>query len=170
MGNVNNSETLRQLREAFQLQLGSSELPTSFSPSIVPVVELNPKFFPEIKIVATVNSATTGTATVYSTPADKDFYIVGISFAMAKDATCDIATGSILIGATLYDDGTGRTLVGFPTITLTAQQFNQTVIFPSPIKLARSTNVTHSGSYTAGVMSRITTIYGFFRKNVAGEQ
>jgi len=100
----------------------------------VAVIPLSPR----ANIVKSVNSATT----IYTTPADKDFYLTYVLLSAIKDAA---ATGtSVAISATV--EGVSTSIVAIAGITLTVQQQTVPVFFSTPIKIDRNTAIAISGS------------------------
>jgi hypothetical protein len=125
------------------------------SPNLVPVITVDPI----VRIVRNGNTSSTGTFTVYTTPSDKDFYLTAIELTMAKDVTCDAATGSV--GMNITVDGVSVAVVTIAFITLTAQTSTVVVPFTFPIKVDRGTTITGSVTFTAGAMRRSCCIYGY---------
>lgn len=119
---------------------------------VVQTFELKPK-----GIVAANFNTASGTLTVLTTPAEKDFYMTGFAINFIKDAACD--NTAIYLSASR--EGLSSYLFICPIITLTAQQFTQVIEFPNPVKIDRSTSITLAGSFTAGACSRSVTISGY---------
>jgi len=110
-------------------------------------------------IVRRVGSTTTGSATVYTTPADKDFYLTGIQVSFIKNATCDVASGPLRYTATV--EGVSQGIISLALLTLTAQDQNAFVSFETPIKVDRNTAITTSNTFTAGAFVRECCITGY---------
>jgi len=107
---------------------------------------------PTIKIVR--RSVVAG-GVIYTTPTDKDFYIVSVSLSVAKTAA---QTGSNVAILTTIE-GASISILDIRGITLTAQDASRDISFHYPIKLDRGTTITLSptGDYTS--LSGI--IYGY---------
>lgn len=127
------------------------DLPFVLTP-VVPVT-------PIAKVATEAAATTTGTVGLFTTPSDKDFYLTNATLSYAKDATCDIATGNILLSATV--NGVAVGIIRLAVITLTAQQDTVSVNFNPPLKLSRSTGINLTGSFTVGTLSRGATIQGY---------
>lgn len=156
------SSTLaNEVRDVLKLQVGRDKFP-----SVLPVIDVNPKHARVINKLIASSSVTTGTTTVYTTPTDRDFYLYGISIGYSKDAVCDQATGTINVQCTPASTSTAVTIFALPLLTLTAQQFMNQVSFDIPILLARGTNVTFgNASFTVGLQSRSCCLQGLIVDN-----
>lgn len=124
-------------------------------PYITPTVEV----LPRVNIVRSSSQGTTGSATIYTTPADKDFYLQSFTASFNKNAACDIATGLISVDCRI--DGVLAELHRFTVITLTAERADITISYPIPIKLDRNTAVRITGTFTAGVLQRSVSLTGY---------
>lgn len=164
MTNVNNPQTIRELVQAANLQVGFDEIPSKLASSIVPVIDINSKNFRICDIVVNAQASTAGTTTIYTTPSNKDFYLTAI-----------IVTSSPAVptGMTLSADRGIKGVVNNQTTTLVpgcigvsnsfttipSQQFNY------PIKLDRNTAITHLTDYTGGAVYISYTIVGYSVEN-----
>lgn len=139
----NNSEISREIIDALQSQLGAEGMPTKVSDTIQLSVEVNPKLLRRCDIIKQVSSA----STIYTTPADKDFFVNTVHLGIAKDVA-DTGTAASI---TCVVNGATVTLLTIPGITLTADAQNVVIPFPVPIKVDRNTAVAFAvaGSYTA---------------------
>lgn len=97
------------------------------------------------------------TNTIYTTPADKDFYITFINLGFIKDST-STAT-SIRIQATI--DGVAQRLVDIPGITLTADSKSLAVALVTPIKVDRNTAITINSDTATANITVYGTIHGY---------
>lgn len=152
------SDLSKELRDVLKYPTGSANL---ILPDVTPVINVNPKHSKTCQIVRHIGNATSGVHTVYTTPADRDFYLCGVSSNFIKDAACDAATGAQGVACYPAEDGAQRFLIIFPFITLTAQSQAQAIDFNRPIKIARNTAITTTGSWAAGVCVRGTCIWGY---------
>lgn len=111
-------------------------------------------------VKATTSTGTSGT--LWTTPSDKDFYLLYAEFSIVKDAACDIPTaGGPLLQA--FVDGVALPLHRIPVITLTAQNQTATFSLPYPgLKIDRNTAISHSRSATtAGNIVMSSVIIGY---------
>ncbi len=125
------------------------------SPNVVAVVPITPV----VRIVNAGGGGITGLITGYTTPANKDFYLTGLSFSIAKDAACDATSGNISVTGVI--DGQVVAIATISGITLTALQDTITMQFPFPLKLDRNTAITQTYNFTAGVCRRVINVHGY---------
>jgi len=154
--NVQNAEPGNIIREQAGLTLVEG-YPQNLSNNIQAVMDMTPNFHKKIKPYS-ASSGVSGSITAYTAVIKRKLEIFGYYLALAKDASCDIATGNVSINFT--QDGVSKVLVALPVITLTAQQMILSLSFDKPIVCDENTSVTVYGTYTAGVMRRQVTIYG----------
>jgi len=113
-----------------------------------------------ISELAIHNSNTaSGNITLHTTSDKKDTYVTGVLLSIAKDATCDISTGTINVNSTIL--GKVRRLADLAVLTTTAQSSQIFVNFPFPVKLDRNVAVNISGTFTAGACSRTGILFGY---------
>jgi hypothetical protein len=130
-----------KLKREVEVATGLNSLigvPNQISESIIPMFEVNKKY---IDVVESVNSSTT----IYTTPANKDFYLVGCQITQSTGA----------------DNGPGvATITGYPkgqaiktlcsnyidtSVLITASNGTTSIIFPFPILMERSSIIAFSG-------------------------
>jgi hypothetical protein len=166
MVTINNSELTREIIDVTKLQAGREFTPNTCSNQIVPVIDVNPKHSRIINYYRTISATASGTQSV-TLPADKDFYLTNVNLSISKNATCDIATGKVVIIGVLDGDvSTGRDLLSIGVLTLTAESSNAQLSFPIPVKLSRGSNIQLTGTYAAGAMSRASSFCGFLIDNI----
>jgi len=163
MATINNSDLSREVIDGAKIAIGREKVPDQISDKVVAVMECNPKLLRRINLVRNYSAILTGTANVYTTPADSDFYLSSLVFSITKDATCDLATGASSVTATI--DGVARALASLTCITLTAQDKAIAIAFELPIKIDRNTIINIPGAYTAGLMARSLCITGYIVNN-----
>ena len=131
------------------------------SDEIDPNIKLVIPVEPRIDIVKSQSAAVTGSATIFTTPADKDFYLKTLQASIIKNATCDVATSNYNVQA--FIDGVQTPLCRLSMLTLTAQDKETFIQFTGRgIRCDRgSTIVIGSNTYTAGLMNRSATITGY---------
>lgn len=152
-----NSKTTDEIRDVSRSQDAINVLPSSFSPTIQFVADVNPKHFRMVTKGVHGSRATSGDGTVLTTSANRDTYLHAITYGLVKDATCDVASGIANIAATVQ--GKVIAITGLPVLTTTAQQLVVTLTFKNPVLLDRNTTVLFTGTtYTAGTMVRTATL------------
>lgn len=156
MPQVQNSDAIKAIRDGARLSI-SEGFPQMLSNTIVPVMDMTPDFHRRATISKNSIGTTTGAISVYTTAANKDFYLTGLNMSFIKDVICDTAGMSL----TVTTEGINKTIFGFPTITLTAQTANLSHDFTVPIKIDPNTVISLSGTFTAGVLVRNISIFGF---------
>ncbi len=102
-------------------------------------------------------SSTTGSTTVYVTPADKDFYLCSATLSIIKDVVAD--TTNVNLRGTI--NGTVQEFLHINGITLTAGSGAVTISYPHPIKIDRSAVILFNFARTVGVVSVSASISGF---------
>jgi len=120
---------------------------------------------PTVNIVRHNSSSSSGNISLYTTPTDKDFYLTGILLSIVKDATCDVATGTININTVI--NGATRRVADIAVLTTTAQSQSVVVSFPFPLKVDRNVAFTISGTFTVGNMSRTGVLQGYTEEATA---
>lgn len=158
---INNSDTVNELIFAGNLKPATELVPKGLSTSVVPVININPKDYRNVTVIKTTSSTTSAASVIiYTTPTDKDFYLVGITNSFTKDATCDMANSTGYVNV-LYD-GVNSIFCRLSCLTLTAQDSNMNIDFNRPIKVDRGTNITlNYPTYTAGSAVKCASIYGY---------
>jgi len=126
--------------------------------------EVNPTIQPTVEITEIYNyfggGASTATGNInIAMPSDRDVLIDYITVSFVKNAACDIATGIISVTGTF--SGTSRNLANFAVLTLTAERGEAFITFQRPLKPDRGTNITMTGTFGAGAMSRVISIAGY---------
>lgn len=123
-------------------------------PNIQPVVLLEPTM--NIVRNAAANNATT--ATIYTTPTDKDFFLCSGSLSVIKDATAT----STLTAITAFVDGVAQNILTIAGITLTVQQQqNVFQITGRGLKIDRGTVITVTNTTNVGNVSANACIQGY---------
>lgn len=117
---------------------------------VIPIVRFN-------NVVREVEGAGSGNATIFTTPADKDFYLTSWVLNYATDAACDTVT--IAIQCTI--EGVSRYLIRKKKITTTADDKAIVCTYTEPIKIDRNTVMSLVCSFAAGNCPRSCTITGY---------
>jgi hypothetical protein len=159
MATVNNQDTIREIIKATKLDANIDKVPDSFSSSIVPVIEVNPRLLKTARVLGAASQATTGTVTAVSTSTTDETFVTGIQTSFVKNVTCDIATGSIAIQAVI--DGATVMLGRFSVLTLTAERGELPLMFNPPIKVDKNSVINITGAFTAGALMRNLIVFGY---------
>lgn len=112
---------------------------------------------PILRICKRATRNTTGAATVYTTPTDKDFYLSGFTVSYEADAACDttaIDMRTTVEGNTVY-------IIELAKLTLTAGRETVPVTLRFPIKIDRGANITLNSSFTVGNIRFTAQIFGY---------
>lgn len=160
MARINRTDVIQKAVNDLALNVSVDKIPNEILDKVQLVYGLNRHFS---NFVGGNSSTSTGSNsfTLPSVSAGGEIYITALQVALAKDATCDQATGTVSLTATLDSTGLSTNLIQIPIITLTAQSEDITLSLPYPLKLKPGTNITFTASYTAGLMSRAYKVYGF---------
>jgi len=147
MATINNSDLFKELKEGARIQQLSDVVPNQLGNQIIPVMEVNPKLMRRINVLARISAF--GTATVYTTPANQDFYLVGVCIQAANSTASQASTATVTItpfgaAATIFNSLYLRT-----SVILDVASGVSNMILPIPIKLERNTNVAYAASNIA---------------------
>lgn len=115
---------------------------------------------PSAKIVRQNSGANNASLTIYTTPADKDFYLTAATLSYIKDATSTAA--SVALQVTI--DGVALNVLFLPGITLTASYDNMALSFDVPIKLDRNTSIVCTASSAVANIRTAATIVGYLEE------
>lgn len=166
MATIYNSDLSKEISDGAKIQTSKDQIPTQLAEKVVPVMEVNPKFFRKINLVRSVLATASGASNViYATPADKDFFITNLCLSFFKDAACDAATGRIAI--TVSTDGLASNPLNVAITTLNLQEQTVSINFPIPLKVDRGSNIfTAQPTFAAGTFTRTASVCGFLVDNV----
>ena len=137
--------------------MNSSEV----SPFIQPTIEIKRK----CNICRNATATNTAAAqTIYTTPSDKDFYLVAAMLSVAKDATS--TSQRTVINATV--DGVSKFILVIEGIATTAQFDSISQNWPIPIKVDRGTIISLQNTGGVSYCSSNATIQGYTVETIAG--
>lgn len=154
---IQNQDATQIIRDQAKLTL-SEGFPQNLLPNVQPVMDMTPDFHHDVNTFSSANSGS-GSITAYSGAAGKQLAITGVQISYVKDATCDVATGSMSVVAT--KGGISRTIAAIAFLTLTAQHGSVSVAFERPFICDPATNITQSNTFTVGSMRRVVTVQGY---------
>ena len=154
---IRNIECKTAIKEALSANTLEG-LPNQLMEKITAVINVNPFHTRVINKVIQGGQTTTGSFSANLTSDGHDYYLYALSASFAKDAACDAATGFLNI--TFTQEGATKYLHRFAITTLTAQNANIYVSFPTPIKCdGNNTPVSFDGTFTVGLCSRAFVCY-----------
>jgi len=156
---IQNPDATEVIRNQAKLTIGDG-WPSNLLPNVQPVMDMSPRFHRNINFFVS-NTRNTSGSTTSSTPADGDTFIVGCMLSVAKDATCDVATGTVA-ALQVQVSGVAQVILRIAGLTLTAERDSVVLMFDRPIKVDRNSTIGLSTStYSAGLMNRSFAIYGY---------
>lgn len=112
---------------------------------------------PYCDTLRSASRTTTGSSFIFTTPADKDFYLCGVSVAWTTDAANDSTNCSLSVTV----NNTVVQLVTLNKTTLTATAQSNTLDLARPIRLDRNTSVTVGSTFAAGTARISGSIWGY---------
>lgn len=127
---------------------------------IVAVVPL----IPVANIVKQAVRTTSGSVTVYTTPADREFFLSALTMSYECNAACD----TLGIECYIYVDGVQIPFVRLNKLTLTARADSMTWSFPNPIRIDKNSVISFYCTYSAGSCSFNGTIVGYLEETNRG--
>lgn len=122
-------------------------------PYITPTVEVQPR----INILRRVSLTNATAATIYTTPADKDFYLTHVTISMSKDATATVTDSNVFC----IVDGVNRQILEMTSTTLTATTQSMVVSLEHPIKVDRNTAITLTANTAVANHKHAACISGY---------
>jgi len=130
--------------------------------TLTPVVEIKPK----TNIVRSQTAFNATSATVYTTPSDKDFYLISAALSTSKDATATSTTSSI---TSTIDAASGQDILRLGLLTLTAERNSIATQFNPPIKIDRGAVITVKNDTAVGNIRSVASIAGYTVETSTGE-
>lgn len=159
MSNFNDTQNKQLVNTAIdELKLNpvTDAIPRQVVPTIQPVFELKRKSINVIKNAGLINGTT---GTIYTTPSDKDFYLMGSSITYIKDASSTSIYSTVRC---TIEDGTLSDVNVIAQLTLTAQQGSNSINYGQEgIKLKRNTAITIQNSAGTANITAYGIIWGY---------
>lgn len=115
---------------------------------------------PYCDVIRSATRSTTGVTTLYTTPADKDFYLCGAILSWTADAAND----GTQVAINLTQQGVAYQLLQLVKVTLTATAQNQSIDLNRPIRIDRNTSITFGGTFGAGTSRCNCTFWGYIQE------
>jgi len=161
MANIYNGDLKRELIAGAGIQTSVDVVPNQIADKVVPVMEVNPKMLRTCDIIKRAIATNATSATIYTTPANADFYLIGANMCMIKDATSTSAETSIKA----TKDNASINILEFAGITLTAQTLSESISLNNPLKLDRNTTITITNATNTANIRSSGIIYGYIVDN-----
>jgi len=154
-------EVVQNLINELRLNPAVGAIPQDIANNIQPTFDVKPE--PYSFVIRNVESASTGTFTVYTTDTDTStiFYLTGAYLSISKNATSDAV--EVKMSVPPFGDSSVRDLLKIEGTTIVQQQDSITMSFPYPIPIARGSNITISSSFTVGAQRFSGTVMGFYK-------
>ena len=158
MATINNSELTKELIEGAKIQTITDNVPSELGKTVVPTMEVNPRFFKEINYYASASSTLSGSFQILYIPDTlKHFELKGVQISFDKDSTSD----NTLIGVNVQlEDGSYRDIMLITSLSSTARQENAILNLPEGLRIKPGSGVYITGTFTAGNLSRSGAAWG----------
>lgn len=122
----------------------------------------------EIKRICNICRAGGGTNTtpntIYTTPADKDFYLTAAQISFSKDA--GNTTNQVALNVTI--EGVSRQFLILACTSSVQQNDSIAQNFPNPVKIDRNTSITLTSTNVTAVIRLDATIQGYTTETIKG--
>lgn len=160
MARINKSDIIQKAVNDLALSTSSDKIPTETLDKVQLTYDLNKKFS---NFVIQAFSSTTGSLAITfpTIGANQEIYLTSLDLGIAKDATCDVATGSTAAKITPDASNISTTILQIPIITLTAQNWVSHIDLSYPLKLKPNVAGTIAGTFTVGTFCRSFSATGF---------
>lgn len=156
MVTINNQELKKAFSDSTKTQL--LEQPNQVDNRVViPIVDVTPYFHKKADIVRNGTLSAATSATIYTTPAERDFYLTSFAFSYKKDAT----SPAVLMGLSIVNVDGVRVGWNISDNSVTATRDKMQMNFSIPIKVARNSTITLTSSSATAVIVMDGTITGF---------
>lgn len=157
MAIIYNSDLSKEVIAGAKIQTSRDVIPNQIADKVVPVMEVNPKLLRRINTFGAGTASNATSATVYTTPTDRDFFLTAAVFSMIKDATSTSTLSNLITTI----DGASVNLIRIPGFTLTAQSGSISISFPQPIKIDRGVTIRLNNTTNVANITCTATIFGF---------
>jgi len=154
---IYNSDLSRELQDGAKIQVSRDRVPNELAEKVIPVMEVNPKMLRRCNVAASGLAANSAASTVYTSPSDKDFYLVAMALSTIKDATSTSTAARI----TSTINGASVSLLSIASATLTAQADSTSLTLPIPLKIDRGTSIAVTNTTADANVSTRASIFGY---------
>lgn len=161
MARINRSDVIQKAVNDLAISTATEKVPNETLDKVQLTYDLNKNIS---NFIFSGSSTSTGTLTVAlpSISPTADIYLTGVCFSIIKDATCDIADGSIVFTVVNDTSTSNLNLLRIANLTLTAQNETIHASFPFPIKVKNGSSVTIPGTFTVGKLIRVFSATGYY--------
>lgn len=159
MAYIDNTDTKKEINDAIRGNAVSNLAPTMVNNSIQPVINVNPKDYRRCNIIKRNSASNSTSATVYTTPADKDFFLSAATLTVCKDATSTSTLSTLTIVPNT--ETSAVQLLDIASLTLTAQDGTISITLPNPIQLARNSAINVTNTTNVANIRADATIIGY---------
>jgi len=160
MAKIYNSEVTKDLANNAGIQQNIDKVPNELAEKIVPTFESNPELFRKCNVIITNTAVNATNATIYTTPKDRDFYLVGASLSVIKDAGSTSTETSINVQTD--ETNTTQRFLSIIGLSGVAQSETISISLPYPLKLRRNTIQTLTNSTNNANISARGVLYGYY--------
>jgi len=157
MAQINNGELIKGMRDNAKI-LQNESAPNQLAEKVVPVMETNPLLLRRINIHKLANAANATSATIYTTPTDRDFYLTSVSLDLIKDVTATSLNSSVNV---TVKGGVSQAILVLRTTTLTIETQNAVLLLPIPMLLERGSNITVTNTTNVANVTASAIITGY---------
>lgn len=163
MAQIYNSDLTQELINGAKIQQNRDTVPNQIADKVVPVMEVNPKLLRRVNVIRHGYATNAATATIYTTPADQEFYLTECCLSWVKDAGSDATTAYL----TVNNDGvSGRRLLVLTGITGVATAQTMAVTFNPPILVDKNSSVVVNNNTATANVSAVGSIAGYVVQNI----
>lgn len=160
MARINRSDVIQKAVNDLAISGNTDKIPNETLDKVQLTYDLNRK---TSSFIITGGQSTTGSiiAAFPTVSIGAETFITSVHLSYNKDATCDIATGTLNLAITPELTGLSTALVRCSIITLTADKDNIVLTFPYPLKVKNGSTITYAGTFSLGVLRRDYEIIGY---------
>ena len=137
---INNSKLIQSIIKQAKLQLSVDKVPSELAEKVIPVLNVNPDR--DIQVVG-AGADDAATATLMTTHAIKETFLIGLSLTVSKDIVSTSISSTI--NAT-PSQSVAKNLLRLGYEPLTAGEHVLNITFPIPIKLEKGTTIVVTNS------------------------
>ncbi len=115
---------------------------------------------PSCRVLRSASAINATSGTIFTTPTDRDFYLVAAMLSMIKDVTSTSADTTLGVPV----DGVTQAILRIPGISLTPQNDVIAISFPYPIKVDRNAQIVITNSSNVANIVTRGSIIGYYEE------